>query len=121
MRHSWEFDLSEEIDAVDSLSMADLVTSVFQRKKVELGIFLSYYYKGNGGIVEEVELSDVVDQSSPTAGKLKLSFKVVYFNACWNIHGDDTDHMDVNFEWDPEGKILKLIGPFWPEREPDEI
>ena len=121
MRQSWEFDLGKNIDVADHPSVTDVIGILFQQKKVELGIFLSYYYKGDGGIVEEVELSDKVDQSSPTSGKLKLSFKVVYFNACWNIHGDDKDDMDVDFEWDPMAKTLLLVGPFWPEREPDEI
>lgn len=50
-----------------------------------------------------------------------LDFDLVYFNTCLNIHEQKRDEMPIQFEFDPLFQNLTLIGPYWPEREMDEI
>ncbi|MCH6200770.1 hypothetical protein MMU07_14385 [Aquiflexum sp. LQ15W] len=50
-----------------------------------------------------------------------LDFDLVHFNAYLNIHEQKRDKMDVQFEFDPLFQNLTLTGPYWPEREMDEI
>ena len=82
---------------------------------------LSYYFKKEGAITEKVKLKGEILFAESTKGKLTLDFNLVHFNACLNIHEQKRDEMPIQFEFDPLFQNLTLIGPYWPEREKDEI
>lgn len=87
----------------------------------EIGIFLSYYYRKDGAIVEKVRLIPPATDLTEMNGSISVSFELVYFNACLNIHETTKDKLDLAYSISTDGTILTLTGPNWPEREPDEI
>ncbi|MEX2594312.1 MAG: hypothetical protein WD426_16190 [Anditalea sp.] len=121
MQEFREFDLTNSIEAFENESYVEEIIKVMEQNKKELGIFLSYYFKEEGGLVEEVKLSDKISFLTSTTGTFKVNFKVVYFNACWDIHSDNKEEMLIHFDFYPAQKKMRLTGPRWPEREPDEI
>jgi len=63
-----------------------------------------------GRLVERVGLKEGIDFRDPLAGSLKVSFGLVYFNACLNIHdGAEKDKMLLQFEIDPEDQIYRSL------------
>ena len=117
MQESWEFDFNPS----DDLPVAVWLGALIEKRAKEVGIYLSYYYRGEGGLVEQVSLEDVVVES-PTTGSLKVNFYVIYYNACLNIHSEDNkDKMTLHFEIEPNRKTVKFTGPYWPQREPDGL
>jgi len=118
MQESWEFDFKLIDDLPVALGLGDLV----EQKSKEIGIYLSYYYRPEGGLVEQVALKEGIVLKNATEGSLKVSFYVIYYNACLNIHSEDnTDEMTLSFEIDPERQKVKFTGPYWPQREPDGL
>ncbi|MCH7413890.1 hypothetical protein MM213_10365 [Belliella sp. R4-6] len=87
----------------------------------ELGIFLSYYFKKEGALTENVKLKGEVNFRSELSGDFTLDFDLVHFNACLNIHDTAKDEMKINFELNNGQNELNLIGPYFPERGMDEI
>lgn len=115
MQESWTFDFIPKSQTENHLD-----TFLNSRKK-DLGIFLSYYFRKQGAIAENVKLVKKPFFSSFTTGKIELEFEVVQFNACLAINEKQTEQMEVSFEIIPQSQQLKLIGPYWPSREMDEI
>lgn len=106
MQESWEFDFQYPGERPVDAALAELI----EAKAKEIGIYLSYYYRGEGGLVERVGLKEGIDFRDPLAGSLKVSFGLVYFNACLNIHDEaEKDEMLLQFEIDPECQIYRSL------------
>lgn len=119
MQETWRFkDIPLATD--QSLDSVDWTQYVFQDKKAELGIFLSYYFRAEGAVAENVSLQSHHSESA-TKGTLKVRFDLVHFNACLNIHEQGRESMELRYEVFPRERELLLTGPFWPEREPDGL
>lgn len=115
MQETWTFDFPSSDISEHSLSR------LLGEKEMDLGIFLSYYYKKQGAVAENVKLKSAPNFSSPTSGSFILDFDLVFFNACLAIHEQERDTIQIQFEIDKANSKLKLIGPYWPERGMDEI
>ncbi len=115
MQESWTFDFPFDTPSSDAWSW------LFQTQQRDLGIFLSYYYKRQGAVVEKVQLKTAPQLDSQNSGTLYLSFELVYFNACQDLHETQTEEMKLGFQFDADKKTLNLLGAYWPSREPDEI
>lgn len=115
MQESWTFDFPFERPTSEAWSW------LIQTQQRELGIFLSYYYKRQGAVVEKVRLVTAPQQDFPDSGTLSLGFELVYFNACQDLHETQAEEMKLSFQFDPTKKTLNLVGAYWPTREPDEI
>jgi hypothetical protein len=115
MQESWTFDFP-----FDRLS-SEAWTWLIQTQQRELSIFLSYYYKRQGAVVEKVKLTTVPQLHSQVSGTLSLEFELVYFNACQDLHETQSEEMKLSFQFDAAKKTLYLLGAFWPIRESDEI
>lgn len=115
MQETWTFDFPSKVIA------GTLLTELLKEKTNELGIFLSYYFKKDGAVAENVRLEELPTFLSETSGWLILNFDLIYFNACLNIHEQEKENMKVTFELDPKSEKLILTGPYWPSREMDEI
>jgi hypothetical protein len=114
VQETWSFDYSTYIEATG--------LSVFLRtKSMELGIFLSYYYKKEGAVAENTTLkaSPLVETSK--SGNFILEFDLIFFNACLAIHEKEKSEMKIEFELDEKASQLILTGAYWPERGMDEI
>lgn len=92
---------------------------VLKENQKDLGIFLSYYFKKEGALAEKVDLASQINFKDEISGNFKLEFDLVHFNACLAIHDQKRDQMIINFEI--VGDKLNLKGPYWPEREMDDI
>jgi hypothetical protein len=115
MQESWTFDFPFDTPSSEAWSW------LIQTKQRELGIFLSYYYKRQGAVVEKVKMMTAPQLDSPDSGTLCLGFELVYFNACQDLHETQSEEMKLSFQFDPGKKLLNLVGAYWPSREPDEI
>lgn len=119
MQEKWEFKL-DNAEVLEKNQLYDVLTRTLETGTKELGIFLSYYYRSEGAVVENVRLkpNTKLDESS---GKFKVSFDLVHFNACLNIHDEGKEEMELSYSFIPDEQRLVLTGPYWPEREPDDI
>ena len=115
MQESWTFDFPFDSPSSETWSW------LFQTQQRDLGIFLSYYYKRQGAVVEKVQLKTAPQLDSQNSGTLCLSFELVYFNACQDLHETQSEEMKLSFQFDAAKKTLNLVGAYWPTREPDEI
>ncbi|WP_297337374.1 hypothetical protein [Algoriphagus sp.] len=115
MQETWTFDL--QTSQISDTSLFD----VLKTKKNELGIFLSYYFKKDGAVAENVVLDRLPTFLSQTSGFFHLHFDLIFFNACLNIHEQEKEEMKITFELDRKAKTIILTGPYWPSREMDEI
>ena len=115
MQHIWIF--NNQV----SFSSGEYFKELFDQKQIELGIFLSYYYKKNGAVAENVTLKSDPEFESETSGSLVFEFDLVHFNSCLAIHEKAHEEFKVSYKIDIENQQLKLIGPAWPGREMDEI
>lgn len=115
MQESWTFDFPFDTPSSEAWSW------LIQTHQRDLGIFLSYYYKSQGAVVEKVHLKTNPLLDSQYSGTLCLGFVLVYFNACQDLHETQVEEMKLNIQFDEAKKILNLDGPFWPVREMDEI
>jgi hypothetical protein len=114
MQETWTFDYSTPMDS-ESLS------NFLLTKSIDLGIFLSYYYKSEGALAENAELKNQPTFDSPSSGSFNIEFDLVHFNACLAIHEKEKSEMKIEFEIDKKTNQLKLTGAYWPERGMDEI
>jgi hypothetical protein len=118
MQESWKLIVKPEDRSKNpELLLKDLLVTY----EKDLGIFLSYYFKKEGAVAEKLKLKGKIEFTNDLKGKLMLDFDLVHFNACLNIHEQKRDEMPVQFEFDPLFQNLTLTGPYWPEREMDEI
>ncbi len=115
MQESWSFELPNCTTLQDSLEAVMLL------KQIELGIFLSYYYKKGGAVVEKVSQASELRFTSPLSGTLRVTFDLVYFNACKDIHQQERGEMELQVNWDGGKRNLRLQGEYWPTRDGDEI
>ena len=115
MQESWTFDFPFDTPSSEAWSW------LIQTQQRDLGIFLSYYYKRQGAVVEKVQLKTAPQLDSQNIGILFLSFELVYFNACQDLHETQVEEMKLSFQFDAAKKNLTLVGAYWPAREPDEI
>ena len=98
---------------------SDDLKQVLKSNKKDLGIFLSYYFKKEGALAENVDLGSEINFKDQSTGEFDLEFDLVHFNACLAIHEQKRDQMKITFEIGNNQLILK--GPYWPERGMDEI
>lgn len=118
MQEIWEFDIPSRSGQQDGSWLPELIAT----KSKEVGIYLSYYYRPEGGLVEQVRVKEEAVFKDSTTGSLKVEFDVIYFNACLNINSEDNkDEMTLHFEINSEMQKVKFIGPYWPQREPDGL
>ena len=115
MQETWTFEFPKSQQTEEGL------LQLLQKQQKELDIFLSYYYKKEGAVAENVSLKGQPEFESKTSGKLVLEFDLVHFNACLAIHEQGKESMKVTFKIDPEREKLQLTGAYWPSREMDEI
>lgn len=115
MQESWVFDFPPTPNPKEDL------VKLLAEKEQELGIFLSYYYKKEGAVTEKVKLKTGPEFESNSTGSMVLDFDLVHFNACLAIHEQAREEMKIRFEIDVANQKVKLIGPYWPSREMDEI
>jgi hypothetical protein len=115
MQESWTFDFPFNTPSSEAWSW------LIQTQQRDLGIFLSYYFKRQGAVVEKVQLKTVPQLDSQNSGTLCLSFELVYFNACQDLHETQAEEMKLSFQFDAAKKTLNLVGAYWSSREPDEI
>ena len=115
MQESWTFDFPFDTPSSEAWSW------LVQTQQRDLGIFLSYYYKRQGAVVEKVQLKTVPQLDSQNSGTLGLGFELVYFNACQDLLETQAEEMNLSYQFDTAKKTLSLLGAYWPSREPDEI
>jgi hypothetical protein len=115
MQESWSFELP------NCTTLQDGLEAVLLLKQIELGIFLSYYYKKGGAVVEKVSQASELRFTSPLSGTLRVAFELIYFNACRDIHQQERGEMELQVNWDGVKRILRLQGEYWPTRDGDEI
>lgn len=115
MQETWNFNIDQQSDTSDE----SMIRALVKERDKEMGIFLSYYFKKDGAVVENVLLEGDIKTTEPGKGKFRVNFDLVYFNACLNIHDQNKDKMDIEFT--RKGDKLILTGPNWPERGQDEI
>ncbi len=115
MQESWTFDFPFDRPSPEAWSW------LIHKQQRNLGIFLSYYYKRLGAVVEKVRLPTEPQLDSLDSGTLILRFELVYFNACQDLHETQVEEMKLSFQFDAAKKNLTLVGAYWPSRELDEI
>ena len=115
MQESWSFELP------NCTSLPEGLEAVIQQKQIELGIFLSYYYKKTGAVVEKVSQASEMQFTSSLSGTLRVAFDLIYFNSCRDIHLQERGEMELQVNLDDEKRILRLQGEYWPTRDGDEI
>jgi hypothetical protein len=115
MQESWSFELPNCATLPEGLEV------VMQLKQIEFGIFLSYYYKKTGAVVEKVSQASELKFTSPFSGSLTVAFDLIYFNACRDIHQQERGEMELQVNWDEGKRVLRLQGEYWPTRDGDEI
>lgn len=86
-----------------------------------MGIFLSYYYRKDGAVVEDVRLVLPNSELTENTGSIAVSFQLVHFNACLNIHDSNSEKLLLSYKLSGDGTELSLTGPYWPEKDPDEL
>lgn len=94
MHHPWSFDLP-----ASQISETDLKKILTQNQN-ELGIFLSYYFKKEGAVAENVKLKSDIEFESENMGFLVLEFDLVHFNACLAIHENAREVIKIHFTID---------------------
>ncbi|KEO73992.1 hypothetical protein [Anditalea andensis] len=114
MQESWKF----IIDSKSAVADEHIIRNLIKEHSREMGIFLSYYFKNEGAVVENVT-SDEVKISIPGKGKVKVIFDLIHYNACLNINDQRKDQMKIDYLIE-NNKVI-LTGPYWPERGQDEI
>jgi hypothetical protein len=117
MQETWKFG-DIDFGQVGDPPTAEGFSRLIGDRSREMGIFLSYYYRSERAVVENVSLTSL-QVCSPQVGRLLVRFSLVYFNACLNIHEEGHETMELGYQAVPEKNELILTGPFWPEREPD--
>ncbi len=115
MQESWNLKLQNEGMREEQIKQA------LNHSKIELGIFLSYYFKMEGAVAENCGLVGEIEFKDSDKGKFTIEFDLVHFNACLNIHDIQKDQMEIKFEVDDAQQEMKLMGPYWPERGMDEL
>ncbi|MCH7400253.1 hypothetical protein ACFOUP_07175 [Belliella kenyensis] len=116
MQEVWTFgiDPKEEFKTNE-----DLIKKQVELNQKELGIMLSYYYKSQGAVVEQVKFISTMASMEDNTAKVMLGFAVIHFNACLNIHDQKQERIEIQVKV-VENEIT-FIGPEIMERGMDEI
>lgn len=118
MQETWTFQLKESQEKKNpTIFIRDLISE----EKKDFGIFLSYYYRKEGAVVENVSFKFLEKGSKATEGKLIVSFDLIHHNACLNIHEQGKEEMELSYHILPNSNAIEFTGPYWPERGMDEI
>lgn len=117
MQETWSLQLKEK----EGKALSSSIPFALKENQKELGIFLSYYFKREGAVVEQVLLKEDPEFYTENSGQLILEFDLVHFNACLAIHEQKKEELKVDFLIDPLTMKLILKGPYWPERGMDDI
>jgi hypothetical protein len=115
MQETWSFAFPK------TATISEQIVQILEAERKELGIFLSYYYRQDGAVAENVRLKGKPELKYKSSGRLVLDFDLVHFNACLAIHEQKREEIEITFELDAVAEVLKLTGPYWPERGMDEI
>ena len=118
MQETWIFDFSQP---VPNKTPETLIREILIKNKKDMGIFLSYYYRKEGAVTENVQLCGPINFLEGNKGRFSVEFDVVHYNACLNIHEQAKEKMIIHFNFNQNSNQLILTGPYWPEREMDEI
>lgn len=118
MQETWEFKISQPIE---KSNFPLLLVSLFEKNTKELSIFLSFYFRKQGAVAENVVIFNSPVLMDEFSGLVKVKFDLVFFNACLNIYEKENDQMELSFKILPEDALIIIKGPYWPEREMDEI
>lgn len=113
MQESWTFEFPYTTVSQDSLE------ELFQAQQRELGIFLSYAFKG--AVVEQVRLLGSIQSKDGLRGTVQVVYNLVHFNACLDIHQQQEAKMTLEFSLDAIKKTLLLRTEFVPSRYIDDI
>ena len=114
MQEIWTFKCSP-------LCNEEELQDILVKNEKELGTFISYYFKSQGAIAEEVRLKGPIRFMNKSEGEFVVKFDLIYFNACLNIHEKEKDTMKVDFIINQSDEKLILKGEYWPERSFDEL
>jgi hypothetical protein len=114
MQETWTFDYSTFLEP-------EGLSDFLRIKSMELGIFLSYYYRKEGAIAENAALKTIPMFDTSRSGNFILEFDLIFFNACLAIHEKEKSEMKIDFKLDERANQLILTGAYWPERRVDEI
>ncbi|WP_158859318.1 hypothetical protein [Lunatibacter salilacus] len=120
MQESWKF-INLKAPESREKSLIPWLNNVMDQNDSEMGIFLSYYYRREGAVVENVRLKPPSSDLTEMTGSITVTFELVHFNACLNIHDTNPEQLILFYEISDQGTALTLTGPYWPEREPDEL
>lgn len=118
MQEHWKLTIGNSVSSNDRRS---LLLQVMKENSKNLGIFLSYYFKKQGAVVENVSVQGDPLFREENSGSVWVQFDLIFFNACLSIHEKEKDRMELNFDLQNEISQIILTGPYWPEREMDEI
>ena len=113
MQESWTFEFPHTTVSQDRLE------ELFQAQQRELGIFLSYTYKG--AVVEQVRQLGSIQSKDGLNGTFQVSYALVYFYACLDINQQQEGMMTLEFFLDDIKKTLLLRTEFVPSRHLDDI
>jgi len=120
MQETWEF-VNLKAPEAGKMTLTPWLIDLFDQNSQEMGIFLSYYYRKEGAVVENVRMIPPAADLSDLSGSIDVTFQLIHFNACLNIHDTNTEELTLSYDLSDNGTKLLLTGPNWPEREPDEI
>ncbi|HLU90533.1 MAG TPA: hypothetical protein VKZ51_11920 [Cyclobacteriaceae bacterium] len=121
MQELLELPLDQPLQDIDIQSVISILEKAIVAQQTTLGMMLSYLYRDQGGVVENVHQVGEIKFETPTSGSIRVAFDVVVFNACWDTHGTDPEIMILHFNLDEDAGSVKLYSPSWPERGQDEI
>lgn len=120
MQETWKFVNLKAPEAGKS-TLNQWLKDVLDKHSREMGIFLSYYFREDGAVVEDVRLILPNSGLTERTGSIAVSFQLVHFNACLNIHDSNPEKLLLSYELSVDGTKLLLTGPYWPEREPEDL
>lgn len=120
MQETWKF---VNLDAPDRKKkiLTPWLKEVIDSNGREMGIYLSYYFRKDGAVAENIQLVPPSSDLTERTGSISVSFQLVHFNACLNIHDTNLEQMVLSYEISKNGNELTFIGPNWPERGSDEF
>jgi hypothetical protein len=97
------------------------VLQLLNEKVNELEIFLSFHFKSEGAVVEDVKAIPDSMTIRGDSGTLILEYELIHFNACLDILETNVEKMVLQFEIERSKELLKIKGPERLERGMDEI
>ncbi len=121
MQETWKFHIKDLGPKAGQKDWETAIRQALKDEKKEVGIFLSYFFRPDRAVVEDVELVNGMNFETPTSGSFKVKFKLIFYDACLNIHEKERDTLELSFTLDPQNHQLTLISPFVPERGMDDI